>query len=29
MDLDQDVVALPAEAPTLDGMNVRIGENVS
>ena len=27
MDLDQDVVALPAEAPPWDGINVRIWEN--
>jgi hypothetical protein len=29
MDLDQDMAALPAEAPPWDGINVRIGENVS
>ncbi|MEA2890326.1 MAG: hypothetical protein QOI05_1119 [Bradyrhizobium sp.] len=29
MDLDQDMVALPAEAPPCDGINVRIWENVS
>jgi hypothetical protein len=29
MDLDQDMVALPAEAPPWDGINVRIWENVS
>jgi hypothetical protein len=28
MDLDQDMVALPAEAPPWDGINVRIWENV-
>jgi hypothetical protein len=29
MDLNQDMVALPAEAPPWDGINVRIWENVS
>jgi hypothetical protein len=29
MDLDQDMVALPAEAPPWDGINVRIWVNVS
>jgi hypothetical protein len=29
MDLDQDMVALPADAPPWDGINVRIWENVS
>ena len=29
MDLDQDMVALPAEAPPWDGINVGIWENVS
>ncbi len=29
MDLDQDMVALPAEAPPWDDINVRIWENVS
>jgi hypothetical protein len=29
MDLSQDVVALPAEAPPWDGINVRIWEDVS
>jgi hypothetical protein len=28
-DLNQDMVALPAEAPPWDGINVRIWENVS
>jgi hypothetical protein len=28
MDLNQDMVALPAEAPPWDGINVRIWENV-
>jgi hypothetical protein len=29
MELNQDMVALPAEAPPWDGINVRIWENVS
>jgi hypothetical protein len=29
MDLNQDMVALPAEAPPWDGINVRIWVNVS
>ena len=28
MELNQDMVALPAEAPPWDGINVRIWENV-
>jgi hypothetical protein len=29
MDLDQDMVAFPADAPRWDGINVRIWVNVS
>jgi hypothetical protein len=29
MDVDKDMLALPAEAPPWDGVNVRIWKNVS